>query len=91
MQSHDIRAARAPQLPSEQLQLPGIEPAPQSTITLGRLFTSHRKPVIVITSVIVLITLFVTVPTLATGIVFGAGLFGVNSLIDSRMGEGDHE
>ena len=49
----------------------------------------HRKTAIVITAAIVLIALFRIAPALATGLVFAAGLFGINTLIDSRMAGGE--
>ena len=49
----------------------------------------HRKTAIVITGAIVLIALFRIAPTLATALVFACLLFGINTLIDSRMAGGD--
>lgn len=88
MHSNNRARARARQLPevNQQLPLPGIEPAP--TITLSVIVTRYRKWVIVIAAVITLIILFKIVPTLATGICFAGALYGINSLVDSRIGEG---
>jgi len=65
------------------------EKQPPRTIALGQLIIRNRKSAIVITGAIVLIALFRIAPTLATGLVFAAGLFGINTLIDSRMAGGN--
>ena len=65
------------------------EPQPPRTNALGQLAIRHRKKAIVITGVIVLIALFWIAPTLATALVFAGLLFGINTLIDSRMAGGE--
>jgi len=73
--------------PTPLATLPEIQPP--RTIALGQLIIRNRKTAIVITGAIVLIALFWIAPTLATGLVFAAGLFGINTLIDSRMAGGN--
>ena len=88
MQTHNTaRRSSAP----KQNPLPAALPKkrPPRTIALGKLIIRHRKTAIVITAAIVLIALFWIAPTLATGLVFAAGLFGINTLIDSRMAGGN--
>ncbi len=56
---------------------------------IRELAIKHRKTAIVIAAAIVLIALFWFAPTLATGLVFAGALFGINTLIDSRMAGGE--
>ena len=62
---------------------------PENTIALGQLAIKaaidHRKKAIA-AGAIVVIAVFYWMPTLATGLLFGAGLFGINTLVDGKMG-----
>ena len=66
---------------------------PESTIALGQSAITRavdRKKAIA-AGAIVLIVLFYFLPTLATGLLFGAALFGINTLVDGKMGGQDYE
>lgn len=88
MQSND-NACRscAPENPTLTTTTP--ETSPKRTNALGQLAIKHRKKAIVAAMAIVLIAVFWRYPTLAIGLLFAAGLFGINTLIDSRMAGGD--
>lgn len=58
------------------------------TIALRQLAIKHPKTAIVIAGVIV-IGLIALAPTLATGLLFGGGLYQVNQFVDSHMTRGD--
>lgn len=57
-----------------------------STIALGQSAIVTRKRAIVAAGAIALIALVIFAPTAAGGLLFGGGLFAVNSMIDSKMG-----
>ena len=80
MQDHNTPV---PTLPAPEAS----ENPANSTNALGHLIFVTRKRAIVAVGAFALIALFLIAPTAATGLVFGAGLFGVNSLIDSKMGD----
>lgn len=75
--------------PLQGSNLPESAITPESTNALGQLAIRHRKTAIVTAAAIVLITLFWITPTVATGLVFAGALFGINTLIDSRMAGGE--
>jgi hypothetical protein len=62
----------------------------QSESTIALRAIGNRKTAIV-AGAIVLVGLFVWVPTLAAGLLFGGALFGVNTLVDGKMGGRDHD
>ena len=77
--------------PTQSPTLPVTPPAtkpPESTIALRAI--GNRKTAIV-AGAIVLVGLLVWVPTLAAGLLFGGALFGVNTLVDGKMGGRDHD
>lgn len=45
-----------------------------------------RKMAIVIVLAIVIIALYLYAPKIVAGLIFGSGLFAVNTMIDSKMG-----
>ena len=86
---HTHNTARRSSAPTQNPHPAPLATQPSRTIALGQLIIRNRKTAIVITGTIVLIALFRIAPTLATGLVFAAGLFGINTLIDSRMTGGN--
>ena len=84
MQKHSNARARAPQLPSEQLPLPGIEPLPKSRFSLPDTVTAtinkHRYPIL-ITAVIVFLCL-IGQGFIAGSIAAGSGLYLINTTVD---------
>ena len=88
------------QSPTPPVTTPESTP-PESTIALGQSATEtaiERKTAIVIVEAIgnrktaivagaiVLAGLFYWLPTLATGLIFAGALFGINTLVDAKMG-----
>ena len=76
------------QSPTPPVKTPESSTPPESTIALGQSETEtaiERKTAIV-AGAIVLAGLFYWLPTLATGLIFAGALFGINTLVDAKMG-----
>ena len=69
--------------PTPQVTVTPESALPESTNALGQ---SAIKTAIVIAGAVGLIALFWFLPTLATGLLFAGALFGVNTLVDGKMG-----
>ena len=66
---------------------------PESTIALGqsaiKTAIKHKKAIVIVGAIVLIAGCFYWLPTLAAGLSFGGALFGINTLIDSRMAGGD--
>ena len=60
---------------------------PPRTIAVLRLpFCSGRRLPIAVGAIVLIAVCFYWLPALATGLLFGGALFGINTLVDGKMG-----
>ena len=87
-----IQSPTPPVTPPE----PTTPPATPPTVTMHdrasiALRAIGNRKTAIVAGAIILVGLFVWVPTLAAGLLFGGVLFGVNTLVDGKMGGRDHD
>ncbi len=96
MQSDNTaRRSSAPENhPTPPATLPEPTP-PESTIALGqsaiRKAIQYKKAILITGAIVLIAVCFYWLPTLATGLAFGGALFGINTLVDGKMGGRDDD